>query len=145
MYVRFKKLTPTAKAPTQGSAEAAGYDLYADTQEDVYIEPGESKIIDTNIAVELPPGYFGGVYPRSGLSTNRGLTLINCVGVIDSDYRGAIRVPLINLSNHIQVIKPGERVAQLIIQVHARITWTEVDDLSDTGRGAGGFGSTGRT
>lgn len=145
MYVRFKKLTPTAKAPTQGSAEAAGYDLYADTQEDVYIEPGESKIIDTNIAVELPPGYFGGVYPRSGLSTNRGLTLINCVGVIDSDYRGAIRVPLINLSNHIQVIKPGERVAQLIIQIHARTIWMEVDDLSETDRGSGGFGSTGRT
>ena len=145
MYVRFKKLTPTAKAPTQGSAEAAGYDLYADTQEDVYIEPGESKIIDTNIAVELPPGYFGGVYPRSGISKNRGLTLINCVGVIDSDYRGAIRVPLINLSNHIQVIKPGERVAQLIIQIHARTIWMEVDDLSETDRGSGGFGSTGRT
>ena len=145
LYVRFKKLTETAHEPTHGSSWAAGYDLYADIPTKILIEPGNMEIIKTNIAVEIPAGYFGGVYPRSGLSTKQGLTLINCVGVIDADYRGDIRVPLINVSPQWRIIEPGERVAQLIIQPCKSIQWAEVKELSDTDRGSGGFGSTGRT
>lgn len=145
MYVAFKKLTATAHEPTHGSSGAAGYDLYADLSSSIMIRPGEVKIIKTNIAVEIPDGYFGGIYPRSGLSTKQGLTLINCVGVIDSDYRGDIRVPLINLSNERRIIGPGERVAQIIIQRCERVFWPEFSELTDTERGSGGFGSTGRT
>ena len=145
MYVRFKKLTATAHEPTHGSSWAAGYDLYADLSSSIMIEPGETKVIKTNIAVEIPAGYFGGIYPRSGLSTKQGLTLINCVGVIDADYRGDIRIPLINLSRQWRIIDPGERVAQIIVQPCERVQWAEVPELSDTDRGSGGFGSTGRT
>lgn len=145
LYVRFKKLTATAHEPTHGSSWAAGYDLYADLFSSIMIEPGEIKVIKTNIAVEIPAGYFGGIYPRSGLSTKQGLTLINCVGVIDADYRGDIRVPLINLSRQWRIIDPGERIAQLIIQPCKSIQWAEVPELSDTERGSGGFGSTGKT
>lgn len=145
MYVRFKKLTATAHEPTHGSSWAAGYDLYADLSSSIMIQPGETKVIKTNIAVEIPAGYFGGIYPRSGLSTKQGLTLVNCVGVIDADYRGDIRVPLINLSRQWRIIDPGERVAQIIVQPCERVQWAEVPELSDTGRGSGGFGSTGRT
>lgn len=145
MYVRFKKLTATAHEPTHGSSWAAGYDLYADLSSSIMIQPGETKVIKTNIAVEIPAGYFGGIYPRSGLSTKQGLTLVNCVGVIDADYRGDIRVPLINLSRQWRIIDPGERVAQIIVQPCERVQWAEVPELSDTDRGSGGFGSTGRT
>ena len=145
MYVRFKKLTATAHEPTHGSSWAAGYDLYADLSSSIMIQPGETKVIKTNIAVEMPAGYFGGIYPRSGLSTKQGLTLVNCVGVIDADYRGDIRVPLINLSRQWRIIDPGERVAQIIVQPCERVQWAEVPELSDTDRGSGGFGSTGRT
>lgn len=145
MYVRFKKLTATAHEPTHGSSWAAGYDLYADLSSSIMIQPGETKVIKTNIAVEIPAGYFGGIYPRSGLSTKQGLTLINCVGVIDADYRGDIRVPLINLSRQWRIIDPGERVAQIIVQPCERVQWVEDPELSDTDRGSGGFGSTGRT
>jgi dUTP pyrophosphatase len=147
LYVRFKKLTETAHEPTHGSSWAAGYDLYADIPytNNILIKPGGIVVIKTNIAVEIPAGYFGGIYPRSGLSTKQGLTLINCVGVVDADYRGDIRVPLINLSQSWQIIEPGERVAQLIIQPCKLIQWAEVKELSDTDRGSGGFGSTGRT
>lgn len=143
MYVRFKKLTATAHEPTHGSSWAAGYDLYADLSSSIMIQPGETKVIKTNIAVEIPAGYFGGIYPRSGLSTKQGLTLVNCVGVIDADYRGDIRVPLINLSRQWRIIDPGERVAQIIVQPCERVQWAEVPELSDTDRGTGGFGSTG--
>ena len=145
MYVRFKKLTATAHEPTHGSSWAAGYDLYADLSSSIMIQPGETKVIKTNIAVEIPAGYFGGIYPRSGLSTKQGLTLVNCVGVIDADYRGDIRVPLINLSRQWRIIDPGERVAQIIVQPCECVQWAEVPELSDTDRGSGGFGSTGRT
>lgn len=144
LYVVFKKLTATAHEPTHGSSWAAGYDLYADLSSSIMIQPGEIKVIKTNIAVEIPVGFFGGIYPRSGLSTKQGLTLINCVGVIDADYRGDIRVPLINLSNKRRIIEPGDRVAQIIIQRCERVFWAEFPELTDTERGSNGFGSTGR-
>lgn len=144
IYIKFKKLSPTATTPTKGSQEAAGYDLYADTPNNIFIKPGEIRTIKTGISVEIPPGYFGGVYARSGMSTNRGLTLINGVGVVDSDYRGGICVPLINLSGYTQMIKAHERVGQLVIQPVADARLYEVTELSETERGSGGFGSTGR-
>ena len=144
IYIKFKKLSPTATTPTKGSQEAAGFDLYADTDTNIYIKPGEIRMIQTGISAEIPPGYFGGVYARSGLSTNRGLTLINGVGVVDSDYRGGICVPLINLSKSTQMIKAHERVGQLVVQPFADVRLYEVTELSKTDRGSGGFGSTGR-
>ena len=134
----------TAKLPTRGSREAAGLDLYADLMEPMSILPGETKNISSGIAVEIPEGYFGGVFCRSGLATNRGLRLPNCVGIIDSDYRGPIGVALHNDSHERKVVLPGERVAQLIILPYPEIKFVEVAALSTTERGERGFGSTGR-
>ena len=144
LHIRFKKLAPTAKAPTQGSTWAAGYDLYADTSKDILIKPGETVVIKTNIAMEIPAGYFGAVESRSGLSTKRGLRVAQGTGIIDSDYRGGVCVPLHNDSQITQRVTLNERVAQLIVQPCERVQWAEVPELSDTDRGSGGFGSTGR-
>lgn len=144
IYVKFKKLSDTAILPTKGSQGAAGYDLYADLTSSIKLKPMEIRMIDTGISVEIPPDYSGDVYARSGLSTKRGLTLINGVGIIDPDYRGSIHVPLINLSGTTQEIAAHERIAQLIIRPAAEIKIIEADELSPTERGAGGFGSTGR-
>ena len=138
------KITGTAKVPTRGSADAAGYDLYADNEEPITIEPGEIKPITTGIAMEIPKGYFGAVYARSGLATKQGLRPPNCVGVIDSDYRGNIGVGLINDTDIPQIIQPHERVAQIVIQPCLDVEFELVDELSETERGTGGFGSTGK-
>lgn len=146
--MRIKKLHPDAILPTQGTAEAAGYDLYSiDT---VCIEPGEARPIHTGIAIDLPPGFWPGIYARSGLATKKGLRPANCVGVVDTDYRGEIIVVLYNDSASIQHIEAGDRIAQLVFHQHCIIEpdengniWQVVDDLSETDRGAGGFGSTG--
>lgn len=143
VIVKIKRLTPTAKIPTRGSKEAAGLDLYADG-ETVVLYPGETKMIHTGIAMEIKPGVFGAIYPRSGLASKYGLRLANCVGVIDSDYRGEIGIPLRNDGGTIKGIKAGERVAQMIIEPYQEAELIEVDELGDTERGAGGFGSTGR-
>jgi dUTP pyrophosphatase len=142
--VDFKKLTDTAKTPTQATKGSAGYDLYADTDSNMMIRPGESAWIGSGIAVEIPPGYVGLIYSRSGLSTKQGLRLANCVGVIDSDYRGEIGLPLHNDSDEVQLIRSHERVAQMILHPICEMDFVEMDNLSDTDRGAGGFGSTGR-
>lgn len=145
IYVRVKRLTETAIIPTKGSAFAAGFDLYADTDCDIEIQPGEVMPFYTGLAMEIPDGYFGAIYPRSGLATKMGLRLANCVGVIDSDYRGNIGVPLHNDSRRPVVVKAHERIAQIVIQACPDIVLKEAQDLSETARGANGFGSTGRT
>lgn len=143
MEIRVKKLTETAKLPVRGSADAAGFDLYADLQRPLYLHPGEVLSIGTGLSMEIPKGYFGAIYARSGLAFKKGLRPPNCVGVIDSDYRGEISVGLYNDSPIPQLVSPGERVAQIIIQPHMTVEFTETDDLSETVRGGGGFGSTG--
>lgn len=146
MTVHFKKLDKNAHAPTYGSDFAAGADLYALTNgETVTFAPGETKLIHTGIAMEIPTGYAGLIYARSGIATKRGLAPANKVGVIDSDYRGELMVSLHNHSNAPQEIADGERIAQLVIAPFLTAEFSECDDLTDTARGAGGFGSTGKT
>lgn len=145
MKVNIKKLNENAIVPTRGSEYAAGYDLYAiaDESNKIEIQPNETVKIKTGLAMEIPEGYFGAVFARSGLATKRGLRPANCVGVIDSDYRGEIIVALKNDSGGLQVINEGERVAQIVIMPYLPLEFNEVDTLEDTDRGAGGFGSTG--
>ena len=143
-YVKCKRLTETAIIPKRGSTRAAGYDLYADTDKKVIIFPGEVIEFFTGIAVEIPDGYFGAVYSRSGIATKLGIRMANCVGVIDSDYRGNVGVPLRNDSKKPVIVDPHERIAQIVIQPCPDIVLQEVESLSDTNRGTGGFGSTGR-
>lgn len=140
--MNIKKISNKAIIPTYGSKNAAGMDMYSiDT---VTIEPGQTVMVHTGICMEIPDGYYGALYPRSGLATKRGLRLANCVGVIDSDYRGEVIAALYNDSVAPQEIREGDRIAQLIISPYVRPdTLNEVDDLSDTDRGAGGFGHTG--
>lgn len=141
--IRVKKLHPNAKLPTYGSIEAAGADLYACLDEAVTIAPGETAWIPTGLALEVPKGCAGLVYARSSLGAKRGLAPANKVGVIDSDYRGEIRVVLLNHGKVPQTVKNGERVAQFLITPVLTPGYVEVEELSDTDRGTGGFGSTG--
>lgn len=142
--IRVKKLSPNAILPTYGSSEAAGADLYACLEAPVTILPGETFWVSTGIALEVPKGCAGLIYARSSMGTKRGLAPANKVGVIDSDYRGEVRVVLLNHSKLPQTIEPGERVAQLIITPVLTPAYEECDDLTETSRGSGGFGSTGR-
>ena len=142
--IRVKKLNDKAILPTYGSEAAAGADLYACLEAPVTIEPGETAWVGTGIALEVPAGCAGLIYARSSLGVKRGLAPANKVGVIDSDYRGEIRVVLLNHSNQVQTVSPGERVAQLIITPVLTPVYEEVEELSDTVRGEGGFGSTGK-
>lgn len=144
MHVKVKKLTETAKLPTRGSVFSAGFDLYADNNVDITIHPHETRKIGTGLALEIPDGYYGAIFARSGLATKEGLIPANCVGICDSDYRGEYIVAIHNDSNEDRVIEPKERIAQLIIMQYPHITFEEVDELSDTSRGEGGFGSTGK-
>ena len=143
MTVRFQKLDPRAVAPRYGSAAAAGADLYAVGDAPVTIAPGETAFIHTGLAVEIPEGYVGLVFARSGLACKRGLAPANKVGVIDADYRGEIMVALYNHAQTAQTVEPGERIAQLAILPYLTAQFTEADSLTDTDRGEGGFGSTG--
>lgn len=142
--VPIKKLSDTAIIPTKGSKYAAGHDLYADIKEAIQINPGDTLKVSTGVAIAIPEGCFGGIYPRSGLATKQGLAPANKVGVIDSDYRGPIIVALHNHSSIPQIIHPGDRIAQLIIQPYWQFDWDEVDELDETDRGDGGFGSSGK-
>lgn len=144
MNIKIKKLKENAIIPTRGSNQAAGYDLYACIDSTIYISPHETIKIDTGIAVELPDGTFGAVFARSGLATKEGLSPANKVGVIDSDYRNSIIVALHNHSNMSRTISPGERIAQLVVLPYLPIEFEEVEELSDTERGNGGFGHTGK-
>lgn len=131
--------------PDYQTPGSAGVDLRAHLAEAVTLQPLERRLIPTGLYLEIPKGYEGQVRPRSGLSLKRGLTCVNAVGTIDSDYRGELQVALVNLSPEPQEIAPGERIAQLVLARHGVITWveTEPDELTETERGDGGFGSTG--
>ena len=142
--IAVKKLDENAVLPTYGSAYAAGADLYALTDEEVTFAPHETKLIKTGLALEIPEGYAGFIYARSGLASKRGLAPANKVGVIDADYRGEVMVALHNHSNKEQTIAPKERSAQLVIAPFLKVEFEERDELSATVRGEGGFGSTGR-
>lgn len=142
--MRVKKLRGNATIPTYGSAEAAGADLYACLEADVTIQPGKTVFIPTGIAMEVPKGYAGLIYARSSLGSKRGLAPANKVGVIDSDYRGEVMVALHNHGTEPQIIAHGERIAQLLITPVLAPAFEEWDDLTDTARGTGGFGSTGK-
>ena len=142
--IHVKKLNPLATVPTYGSEEAAGADLYACLESEVTIPSGETVFIPTGIALEVPKGCAGLVYARSSLGSKQGLAPANKVGVIDSDYRGQVMVALHNHGAVSQIVQPGERVAQLLITPVFTPGFCEVEELSDTERGTGGFGSTGK-
>ena len=141
--VPIKKLNDKAVIPTYGSEYAAGADLYACIDAPVSIQPGETQLIKTGLAMEIPAGYAGLIYARSGLASKKGLAPANKVGVIDADYRGEVMVALHNHSNVVANIEPQERIAQLVITPYLTAHFEEMQELSDTVRGAGGFGSTG--
>ena len=142
--IRVKKLRPGAMLPTYGSAEAAGADLYACLDMDLEIAPGASVFVPTGLAMELPKGYAGLIYARSGLACKRGLAPANKVGVVDSDYRGEFMVVLLNHGKEPQTISNGERIAQLVITPIVTPPYELVEDLTETERSSGGFGSTGK-
>ena len=142
--INIKKLTTTAKTPLRGSNEAAGYDLYADVGDNfVAIEPHTTVKIPTGLSMEIPDGYFGAIFARSGLATREGLRPCQGVAVIDQDFRGEIMVPIHNDHDITRYITPGERIAQLVIIPYLEAKFEEVEKLNTTSRGTGGFGSTG--
>ena len=143
MEVKIKRLNDNAIIPKYGTKFAAGADLYNLDVEDVEILPGETVLIHTGISMEIPVGYVGLIFARSGLATKRGLAPANKVGVIDSDYRGEIMVALHNHSSLSAIVEKGERVAQISIVPYLTAEFIEADDLTETQRGTGGFGSTG--
>ena len=142
--INVKKLNDLAKLPTRGSEYAAGYDLYAATNYNIEIQPHTTVKIGTGLSFELPQGTFAAIFPRSGIATKRGLRPANCVGVCDSDYRGEYIVALHNDTNEVQIIEPQERIAQMILLPFVEMSFNEVYELSDTVRGAGGFGNSGK-
>ena len=143
LTVKIKKLGDGAIVPTFGSEFAAGADLYS-AEETLTVAPGETKLIGTKLAMAIPEGKVGLIYARSGLSVKKGLAPANKVGVIDSDYRGEISVGLVNLSQDSYTIQPGDRIAQLMVTPVVRPVLVQAEELDETDRGAGGFGSTGR-
>ena len=144
MEIKIKKLRPGAVIPVRGSEYAAGYDLYACLENSVVIEPHTTVKIGTGLALAVPEGYFGAVFARSGMAAKQGLRPANCVGVCDSDYRGEYIVALHNDSDTAQEIKNGERIAQLVILPFIPASFIPSEELSQTQRGEGGFGSTGK-
>ena len=143
MNIKYKVLNELAKEPTRGSEYAAGYDLYAATDNELNIPAHTTVMVGTGLAFELPDGYFGAVYARSGLASKKGLRPANCVGVVDSDYRGEVMVALHNDSSDTKTIDAGERIAQLVLMPYVNMTFEQVEELNTTNRGEGGFGSTG--
>ena len=144
MIVNIKKLDEKAIIPTYGTEFSAGADLYNLSEEPVAIEPHSTVLIHTGIAVEIPVGYCGLIFARSGLASKRGLAPANKVGVIDADYRGEVMVAMYNHTDMLAAVEPGERVAQLAIVPFLKAEFNLADELSDTDRGQGGFGSTGK-
>ena len=143
MKIQIKKLKENALIPTRGSAYAAGYDLYACIDAPLTIDAGMTVKVGTGLSIAVPEGYFGAVFARSGLAAKEGLRPANCVGVCDADYRGEYIVALHNDSALARTVTPGERIAQLVIMPFLSVEFEEVDALTETERGAGGFGSTG--
>ena len=142
--VKVKIVTKTGDVPKYETAGSAGMDLKADLKTSVTLNPMERRLIPTGLFIELPIGYEAQVRARSGLSIKYGITLINAIGTVDSDYRGELKVPLVNLGNEPFVIKHGERIAQLVVTKHDIVQWEIVERLEDTDRGSGGFGHTGK-
>lgn len=140
--LKIKKLDEKAIIPTYGTEYSAGADLYALLDEDLEIKPGETIMIKTGLAMAIPTGYAGLIYARSSLGSKKGLAPANKVGVIDSDYRGEIKVPLFNQSKETQIIAKNERIAQIIFTPYLKVNFQETNELDDTTRGTGGFGST---
>ena len=143
MKVKIKRLNDLAKIPTRGSDKAAGYDLYAATSYDIEIESHKTVLIGTGLSMTPPEGYFGAIFIRSGIAAKRGLRLANSVAVIDEDYTGEYILAVHNDTNEVQVVGAGERIAQLVFLPYVNAEFEEVDKLTETERGAGGFGSTG--
>ena len=143
MKVNIKKLNEKAIIPTYGTEFSAGADLYALCESDININPGETVLLHTGISVEVPEGYAGLIYARSGLASKKGLAPANKVGVVDSDYRGEVMVALHNHSSQCQIVSNGERIAQLVIAPFLKAEFVLSDTLTETVRGQGGFGSTG--
>lgn len=143
MEINVKKFDEKATIPTKAHRTDAGYDLYACLDNNIYFSANTVEMIPIGIGFEIPEGYFGAVYPRSGLATKQGLRLANCVGVIDCGYINQVYVPLINDSNGIRVVKNGDRIAQIIFQPYFDVELNEVDELAETDRGLNGFGSSG--
>ena len=144
MRINIKRLSETARLPERGSEYAAGYDLFADLDGDVEIPPHTTYMVNTGVAMEIPEGYWGGVFARSGLSAKENLRPANCVGVVDADYRGPICVALHNDGDVVRTITPGQKIAQMVVVPFLPVEFEEVAELSETVRGAGGFGSTGK-
>lgn len=142
MNINFKRLNELAHIPTRGSEYAAGYDLYAAISDSIAIPPHSTVKIGTGLSFELPENTFGAIFARSGLATKNGLAPANKVGVCDSDYRGEYIVALNNHTEVVQYVNPGDRIAQLILMPFIPMEFNEVDELTDTARGEGGFGST---
>ena len=143
MNMRIKKLRENAAIPTYGSADAAGADLYACLEDAVTIEPGKTVFIPTGLAMEVPTGYAGLIYARSSMGTKRGLAPANKVGVVDSDYRGEVMVALHNHGGEVRTVNCGDRIAQMVITPYLTAAFEVCEELDDTVRGSGGFGSTG--
>jgi len=131
------------KLPKYETVGSAGMDLLANVEEAITLKPMERKLVPTGLFIEIPEGYEGQVRPRSGLAIKHGITLINCVGTIDSDYRGELCIPMVNLGTEVFEIKKGDRVAQLVICQYKRVELVEVEEITNSDRGEGGFGSTG--
>ena len=144
MVIHLKKLKENALLPTRGSAFAAGYDLHACLEEDIIVHPGKTVKIGTGLAVAVPEGFFGAVFARSGLAAKEGLRPANCVGICDSDYRGNYIVAMHNDSDIERRVTAHEKIAQMIVMPCLSLEFEETDELTDTERGAGGFGSTGK-
>ena len=144
MKVNIKKLNENAVMPTYGSPYSAGADLYACTDEEIVVMPGQTVLVKTGLAMELEIGYVALIYARSGLATKKGLAPANKVGVVDADYRGEIMVALHNHSQQDAIVEPGERIAQMVITPFLAAKFVAVEELEETVRGENGFGSTGR-
>ena len=144
MYINFKKMNSNAKPPYRATKGSAGADLFACIDEDIELKPGERRLIPTGIAIELPDSSCGAfIFPRSSVASKCGVSLANCVGVVDSDYRGEIKVPLINHSDCAYIVHNGDRIAQMVIMPVILPVFKEAEELGETERGEGGFGSTG--
>jgi len=139
--LKIQKLSPTARIPTRGTARSAGLDLYAD--EKIKLYRGERKLVKTSIAIALPSGTEGQIRPRSGLAVKHGVTVLNSPGTVDEDYRGEVKVCLVNFGEKTFEVEPGMRIAQLVVSKVCLPKLTEVDKLEKTSRGSGGFGHTG--
>jgi len=143
MNINFRKFSPNANPPCRATEHSAGADLFAFIEADVTIESRQRLLIPTGIAIEIPAGYGGFIFPRSSISFKHGISLANCVGVIDADYRGEVKVSLINHGENAYTVKNGDRIAQLVIMPAESAVYVEKITLSNTVRGEGGFGSTG--